>query len=106
MNEVTLPPSPNWYQSNIVSCTKNGTVAWGSRHTLVIGQPKEDSKSLEYSIIPNAHRDRVTSVVFSPEFGNLENRLLASTGDDHVVKIWDVDNATAALTNSVLDVII
>ena len=104
MNEVTLPPSPNWYLSNVMSCSKNGTVSWGSRHTIVIGRPKENSKILQYSIIPNAHTDRVTSLAFSPEFEKLEKRFLVSAGDEHVVKIWNVDTLTTTLTNSILDV--
>lgn len=103
MNEVTLPPSPNWYLNNVMSCSKNGTVAWGSRHTIVIGQPKENSKILEYSIILNAHSERVTSLCLSPEFDNSEKRLLVSAGDDHNVKIWKVDTLTTTLTNSILD---
>lgn len=104
MNEVTLPPSPNWYLNNVMTCSKNGTVAWGSRHTIVIGHPKENSKILEYSIILNAHAERVTSLCLSPEFENPEKRLLASAGDDHIVKIWKVDTLTSILTNSILDV--
>ncbi|XP_033216960.1 gem-associated protein 5 [Belonocnema kinseyi] len=103
MNEVTLPPSPNWYLSSVMSCSKNGTVAWGSRHSIVIGHPKENSKILDYSYILNAHTDRVTAVVLSPEFEKPEKRLLVSAGDEHVVKIWNVDTLATTLTNSILD---
>jgi len=38
MNEETLPPSPNWYLSNVLACTADGTIAYGAKNNIVIAK--------------------------------------------------------------------
>ena len=103
MNEVTLPPSPNWYLNNILACSSNGTTAWGARNTIVIARFNENDKILHYSIIKHAHKSRVTCLVFTPKIEEVNPNLMASTGDDNAIKIWDSetlsDNYTYFLEN-------
>ncbi|KAK2585095.1 hypothetical protein KPH14_008607 [Odynerus spinipes] len=103
MNEVTLPPSPNWYLDSILACSKDGTVAWGARHNIVITKRKQDSKILDYSIIKDAHIERVTSLAFSPEYGEPDKNLLVSAGDECTVKIWNLDTLSVVMAYSYPD---
>lgn len=89
MNETTLPPSPNWYLSNILACSFNGTIAWGARNSIVILKPDESEKALQYSIIKHAHRTKVTCLAFTTKFEEVDAHLIASTGDDNVIKVWN-----------------
>lgn len=100
MNEATLPPSPNWYLSNVLVCSFNGTIAWGARNVIVAAKPQENEKSLQYSIIKNAHRDRVTCLAFTPPFEQVNSNLIASTGEDHTIKVWNLETLSVAYTHS------
>ena len=105
MNSVTLPPSPNWCLDNILVCANDGTVAWGARNTIVIASPSpKDDQILNYRFITNAHTDRVTSLAFSPEYGQENDYFLLSGGDDNVVKIWNLKDLTISHANSALEV--
>ncbi|XP_043268004.1 gem-associated protein 5 [Venturia canescens] len=103
MNEVTLPPSPNWYLNSILSCANDGTVAWGARNSIVVAKPQENSKNLSYSLISNAHPDKVTSLAFSPEYGQPHKNLLISGGDEHIARIWNLDTMSAILSQQYID---
>ncbi|KAL0127536.1 hypothetical protein PUN28_003065 [Cardiocondyla obscurior] len=87
MNEVTLPPSPNWYLSNIIACSRLGTVAWGARNFIVIAR-KEDG-ALKYSIIKGYFKDKVTSLAFCPKPTSVE--LLICGGDDTKARVFNVN---------------
>ncbi|CAD6240854.1 GSCOCG00008959001-RA-CDS [Cotesia congregata] len=103
MNELTLPPSPNWYMTSIMSCSTDNTVAWGSKNMLIISQPpKANSKSLDYSIITDAHTDRVTSVSFCPDYSP-KKRLLLSGGDESIIRIWDLETLSAVHSQFYVD---
>ncbi|XP_046430819.1 gem-associated protein 5 isoform X1 [Neodiprion fabricii] len=103
MNEATLPPSPNWYLANILACAKDGTVAWGARNSIVVVTFQGDKKIYKYSIISDAHIDRVTSLAFSPKFGEANHNLLVSGGDENVVRIWNMDSMNAVMAHSFID---
>lgn len=103
MNEVTLPPSPNWYLSSILSCANDGTVAWGARNYIVVGKPQGNSKILNYFVIANAHPDKVTSLAFSPEYGLATKNLIVSGGEEHIVRIWNLDTMDAVLCQQYID---
>ncbi|XP_012279688.1 gem-associated protein 5 [Orussus abietinus] len=103
MNEVTLPPSPNWYLSTILVCSNDGTIAWGSKNAIVIGKHAVDSKIFKFDIIPNAHDMKVNSLTFSPQFGQFEKNWLASVGGDYVVRVWDLDTLSAIKSYSCID---
>lgn len=96
MNETILPPSPNWYLSNIFTCSFNGTVAWGARNMIVIAKISENNKTLQYSIIKNAHKSKVTCLAFTPHFEEVNANLIASTGDDNIIKIWNLETLSVA----------
>ncbi|XP_076393217.1 gem nuclear organelle associated protein rigor mortis [Megachile rotundata] len=102
MNETTLPPSPNWYLSNIFACSFNGTVAWGARNVIVVVKPtttgQESNNTLQYSIIKHAHKTKVTCVAFTPRFGEVNSNFIASTGDDNTIKIWNSETSNIANT--------
>ncbi|OAD62256.1 Gem-associated protein 5 [Eufriesea mexicana] len=100
MNEATLPPSPNWYLSNILACSFNGTVAWGARNAIVIAKSSENNEILQYSIINHAHKSKVTSLAFTPQFEVVNANLIASTGDDNIIKVWDLDTLSTTYTHS------
>nr|XP_033190238.1 gem-associated protein 5 isoform X2 [Bombus vancouverensis nearcticus] len=98
MNEVTLPPSPNWYLSNILACSFNGTIAWGARNIIVIGKLNENDKILQYSIIKHGHKSKVTCLAFTPQFEEVNANLIASTGDDNTIKIWNSETLSVTYT--------
>ncbi|XP_017879066.1 gem-associated protein 5 [Ceratina calcarata] len=98
MNEVTLPPTPNWYLSNICACSFDGTVAWGARNVIIIAKPNAGEKTLQYSIIKNAYKQRVTCVAFTPPFEEVNPHLLASTADENVIKVWDAQTLSTVYT--------
>ncbi|CAL7940645.1 unnamed protein product [Xylocopa violacea] len=98
MNEVTLPPSPNWYLSTILACSYNGIVAWGARNMIVVAKPSENEKILQYSIIKHAHKSKVTCVVFTPHFEEVNTNLVASAGDDNKIKIWNLETLSTVYT--------
>ncbi|XP_076243068.1 gem nuclear organelle associated protein rigor mortis [Calliopsis andreniformis] len=100
MNEATLPPSPNWYLSNVLVCSFNGTIAWGARNTIVATKHNENNKSLHYSIIKNAHKDRITCLAFTPSFEQVNSNLIASTGEDNTVKVWNLETLLVTYTYS------
>ncbi|XP_029169359.1 gem-associated protein 5-like [Nylanderia fulva] len=92
MNETVLPPSPNWYLSNILVCSKQGTLAWGTKNFIVVARQKEDQSGLQYLLINDAFKSKVTSLAFCPNVDSPNSpELLISGGDDDNVKIWNVD---------------
>ncbi|KAK7873397.1 hypothetical protein R5R35_000194 [Gryllus longicercus] len=102
MNEQIFPPSPNWYLSNAFACDSTGTLAYGNRNNLVIVKTNNicDKSLPKVEIVPAAHKERVTVVVFSPQ--NSESTLfncIATSGDDAVVKVWDLLTMTPILAN-------
>ncbi|XP_039310637.1 gem-associated protein 5 isoform X2 [Solenopsis invicta] len=91
MNEVTLPPSPNWYLSNIFACSRRGTVAWGARNFIVIARPKENNV-MQYSIVKDYFKDKVTTLAFCPKLDSPDSPdLLICGGDDTKVRVLNVD---------------
>ncbi|XP_058807144.1 gem-associated protein 5-like [Phymastichus coffea] len=101
MNELTLPPSPNWYLSTILACASDGTVAWGSRNSIVIAK-SDDDKKLNYKIIDKASTERITSVAFAP-LKETDNYLsLVSSADDHTVKVWNLSDLSLQMKNTQL----
>lgn len=103
MNETTLPPSPNWYLSNIISCSKNGHVAWGSNNNIVFAKSTEKG-SLNYTIIPSAHEEKVTALSFNPESNDDYKNLLLSGGDESTIKIWNIETNSVVYSHTLADV--
>ncbi|XP_066991997.1 gem-associated protein 5 [Anabrus simplex] len=100
MNEQIFPPSPNWYLSNILTCISNDTIAYGSRGNIVVLKKPKESNG-EISIISNAHKERVSAVIFST-CRDPEDKLfncLVSAGDDSYVRVWDLRTLTPILAH-------
>lgn len=93
MNEVVLPPSPNWYLNNILACSKRGTLAWGAKNVMIIAKHEEGHSNLQYSIIKDFCKDRVTALAFCPNPDSPE--LLIVGGDEDKVKILSMDTLEA-----------
>ncbi|XP_014480134.1 PREDICTED: gem-associated protein 5 isoform X2 [Dinoponera quadriceps] len=91
MNSTVLPPSPNWYLSNILVYSKRKTLAWGARNCIVIAKQKKNDPALEFFTIQDAHADRVTALAFCPQFEPDSSELIISCGDDDKAKIWNID---------------
>jgi len=103
MNEATLPPSPNWYLSNVLACSRRGTVAWGARNFIVIAKPKEDN-IMQYSIIKDYFKDKVTALAFCPKLDSDSPELLICGGDDFKARVWNVDTLELVAEFSFVDV--
>ncbi|XP_069679265.1 gem-associated protein 5 [Periplaneta americana] len=104
MNDEILPPSPNWYLSNVLACAADGTIAYGSRNNIVIARSVVGSTSHtpNISIISSAHKERITVVSFSTvgDDTNTYWNCLASAGDDSVVKVWNLDSLAPLLAHN------
>lgn len=87
MAKFTLPPSPNWQLSNVLSSNDAGVVAYGSRGELNIIKV-EGEKSFKVSVLALAHKEKLNVVTFSPSSGSFKN-CIATGGDDAVVRVWD-----------------
>jgi len=95
MNEITLPPSPNWYLSNVFACSRRGTLAWGSRNYIIIAKPEKTNNILQYTIVREFSKTKVCSLAFCPKINNPDDsdcpELLICGGDNNKVKIWNID---------------
>jgi gem associated protein 5 len=105
MNEETLPPSPNWYLSNVLACRADGTIAYGSRNSIVIAKylpGKSASCTPGISLIPNAHKERITVIAFCTgrESSDSYWNCLASAGDDSVIRVWNLETLSPLLANT------
>lgn len=58
MNELVVPPAPNWYNDSAVVCSPEGHLIYASRKDIVILTRAPLSEANEINIIHNAHNDR------------------------------------------------
>lgn len=77
---LALPPSPNWYCPNIISCNNDGIVAYGARNDVVL----LDILSQRILNLLEGHNERVTTVSF------VGNRLISGSKDKSVI-LWDIE---------------
>ncbi|GAB1867613.1 Gem-associated protein 5 [Camponotus japonicus] len=89
MNEAVLPPAPNWYLNNILVCSKRGTLAWGAKNFIIIAKHEEGHPNLQFSLIKDFCKDRVTALAFCPNLDSPE--LLIVGGDEDKVRILSMD---------------
>lgn len=90
METCTITGSPNWYLSQILDCSWDNRVAYGSLSSLVIFDPSQILNPVTLNL---AHSSRVLSVAFPPQgFGN---RLL-STSESGEIFVWDLDSRKVA----------
>lgn len=104
MGEITIPPSPSWYLSNILACNDEGTaVAYGAKHELVILRPTTNfvkQCEIQPVFIPMAHKERVSAIAFSPSSSENFKNHLVSCSDDGTVHVWDWLNQSLILSHS------
>lgn len=103
MNEVVIPPSPNWYLSKIIACNNDGVLAYGARHEVVIIKTKNGIVPYDftYEFIPLAHKDKITCVVFAPmNAAECFKNSLVTASDDGSVRVWDLGSLDLQMINS------
>ncbi|EZA61582.1 Gem-associated protein [Ooceraea biroi] len=97
MNETTLPPSPNWYLSNVLACSKRGTVAWGGKNYIVVAKRREGSDILQYTLLKDFPKSKISSLAFCSKISDPDGsdcpELLICGGDDDKVKVYNVDTS-------------
>ncbi|GJQ82382.1 hypothetical protein Trydic_g447 [Trypoxylus dichotomus] len=89
MNELVIPPSPNWYENKVFVCSNDNTLIYGSRGEIVIINPAPPEEPFPIKIISCAHNGRILSVDAHHAW-NSDKKLIVSAGEDKLVKIWDV----------------
>ncbi|PSN42120.1 Gem-associated protein 5 [Blattella germanica] len=91
MKEEVLPPSPNWFLSNILAHLGDNTIAYGARNWIIIAKFLSENQTPEISTIVNAHKEKVSVLAASPttDVGSAFWQGLASAGDDSLVKVWN-----------------
>lgn len=102
MNEAVLPPAPNWYLNNILVCSKRGTLAWGAKNFIIIAKHEEGHPNLQFSLIKDFCKDRVTALAFCPNPDSPE--LLIVGGDEDKVRILSMDTLQVIVEFSFKDV--
>ncbi|XP_017772200.1 PREDICTED: gem-associated protein 5 [Nicrophorus vespilloides] len=91
MNNLLIPPSPNWYEPNIMACTKDNTVCYASMDNLIIIKNKQNiNEPAKIKIISHAHIERIFAVTANPNWAD-PDKLILSSGSDKLVKLWDGD---------------
>ncbi|XP_065159215.1 gem-associated protein 5 isoform X2 [Atheta coriaria] len=98
MEPLTVPPSPNWYETKIAICAPDNTLIYGANSSIVIIKPAPSSKPSDISVISFAHLDRVHALAMAPTW-NEQNRMIASIADDKLVKVWNLLDNTCAYSH-------
>ncbi|GLV35254.1 Ciao1 [Carabus blaptoides fortunei] len=97
MNELVVPPSPNWYRSSIIACAPDNTVIYGARQSIVIIKPTDPSEAADIQMIYLAHSDKVTAIsLHNSSWGN-PDKTIVSIGEDRIVRLWNIN--TCSLIN-------
>lgn len=52
MNELIVPPTPQWYKSAILACAPDNTLVYGGINDLVIVKKSDTEKCPEIKVIP------------------------------------------------------
>ncbi|VEN52818.1 unnamed protein product, partial [Callosobruchus maculatus] len=89
---ITIPPSPNWYEVGVMTYTPDDWLIYGSKADLIILKyvAKKSVKELTTTkIMRRAHSQRITSLGINPKWGE-NGSLLVTTADDKFVKVWDM----------------
>lgn len=58
MTSLVIPPSPNWYESSILTCSPDNTLIYGSRSDIVILKYLKNDTPTGVKIIPMAHTQK------------------------------------------------
>ncbi|XP_057667070.1 gem-associated protein 5-like [Diorhabda carinulata] len=90
MNTLIVPPSPNWYEANILACAPDNTLIYGAKnHIVILENSFETNKAADIRIIAHAHTQKVLGVTLNKNWGE-PKKWAVSISDDKTVKIWEV----------------
>lgn len=64
MNNLVIPPSPNWYESKILACTVDNTLIYGSKTEIVIIKPRPYDEPADIKVILHAHYERLYILLY------------------------------------------
>lgn len=111
MNNLVVPPTPNWFESKILACSVDNTLIYGAKTEIVVIEPQPWDKPANIKVIPNAHYERyhscnvkywghytyfsyrVLSVEVNKDWG-IGNKWVVSAGQDKIVKLWNIESYT------------
>ncbi|XP_076270678.1 gem nuclear organelle associated protein rigor mortis [Rhynchophorus ferrugineus] len=91
MNELVIPPSPSWFEVDILTCAPDNTVIYASLHDIVIVKPTPEDKSNDVVIITRAHCLKIKCVNINPNWGS-PHKYIVSLGEDKIVNLWDAES--------------
>ncbi|KAF5277597.1 hypothetical protein FQA39_LY06090 [Lamprigera yunnana] len=98
MNKLIVPPSPNWFASNILACAPDNSIIYGSRNEIVVIHPMPPEEPGNIQILAGLHSARVSHVIINQNWGN-PNKWAVSVGDDKVVQLIDVSTGTSKISH-------
>ncbi|XP_066156134.1 gem-associated protein 5 isoform X2 [Euwallacea fornicatus] len=93
MDTLIVPPSPNWYQPDIMACAPDNTFLYGARNDFVVIKPTFDDRPDDIQIVSKAHFKWIVSVNINKNWGK-PHKYAVTTSEDKVVKLWDVESVT------------
>ncbi|XP_066469603.1 gem-associated protein 5 [Tiliqua scincoides] len=87
--ERVVPPSPNWYCSRCSDISEDGRLfGFAARHGICLLEISAAAPAFRGELV--GHTERVSGFSFCHYPG--QNNYCASSSDDGVVKIWDIQN--------------
>lgn len=51
MNNLTIPPSPGWFHSSVLSCTNDNTLLYTARQNIIIIHPESLDKPAKIDML-------------------------------------------------------
>ncbi|CAG9772044.1 unnamed protein product [Ceutorhynchus assimilis] len=90
MNKLTIPSSPNWYESDIMACAPDNTLLYGSRQDLVVIKPTDAEEPDDIRVLAKAHSMKIVSVNLNRNWGD-PHKYAVTVSEDKIVKAWDVE---------------
>ncbi|KAL7985852.1 hypothetical protein Chor_011018 [Crotalus horridus] len=95
--ERVLPASPNWYCSRCSDASQDGHLfGFAARHSLFLLEVRATVPTFYGELI--GHTERVSGFTFCPYPG--QNYYCASSSDDGIVKIWNVQTLTVMMEHT------
>ncbi|KAM3844618.1 gem-associated protein 5 isoform 2-T2 [Vipera latastei] len=95
--ERVLPASPNWYCSRCSDASQDGRLfGFAARHSLCLLEVRASVPTFYGELI--GHTERVSGFTFCPYPG--QNYYCASSSDDGIVKIWNIQTLTVMMEHT------
>lgn len=99
MIKLTIPPSSNWNFSRVIDCNNSGLVTYASRNDLIfIKTEATNAGRFEVPSIHTAHREKIVSVILSPDSCNYNG--VATCSEDGSVTVWDLETLSPKQNHS------